>query len=246
MKEKLWLSCSGPQKRNFRDIFNRERKKFDKMNRKAKRSYQRGEQGRLVGDLCENKDNRNFWKEIGKIGMQNERKLDIPMEVIDVQGHVSTDAQSVLSRLKTDYATLFSENGLSDPFNDEHLQRINLCLESNTVPSVHRNTSELNYPITIQEVKSCIYKAKLKGAVGLDNIPASVLRNKSCIKMLHIIICYCFDNGVVPSEWSAGLIKPIPKPDSKDPRNPLSYRGVTLISIPCKIYADILYVRLSK
>ena len=64
--------------------------------------------------------------------------------------------------------------------------------------------------------------------------------------MLHTIINYCFDNGDVPSEWSAGLIKPIPKPDSKDPRNPLSYRGITLISIPCKIYADIINVRLKK
>ena len=215
------------------------------MNRKAKRSYQLAEQGRL-GDLCENKDSRNLWKEIGKFGMQNERKLDILKEVIDVQGNVSTDAQSVLSRWKTDFATPFSEYGLSDSFNDEYLQCIKLCLEGNTVPSVHRDTSELNCPITTQEVKSCIYKAKLKGAVGLDNIPASVLCNESCIKMLHTIISYCFDNGVVPSEWSAGLITPIPKPDSKDPRNPLSYRGIALISIPCKIYAGILNVCLNK
>ena len=30
--------------------------------------------------------------------MQNERKLEIPMEVIDEQGNVSSDTQSVLSR----------------------------------------------------------------------------------------------------------------------------------------------------
>ena len=243
--EKLWLKCNGPQKRNFRDSFNRERKIFDKMNRKAKRAFQLSEQNRL-GDLCDNRDSRNFWKEIGKVGMQNERKLEIPMEVIDEQGNISSDTQSVLSRWKRDYSTLFSEHGLTDSFNDENLQRIKLCLESNTVPSVHRDTSELNCPITIQEVKSCIYKAKLKGAVGLDNILASVLSNERCIRMLHTIISYCFNNGVVPSEWSAGLIKPIPKSDSKDPRYPLSYRGITLISIPCKIYADILNVRLNK
>ena len=86
--------------------------------------------------------------------------------------------------------------------------------------SVNRDTSDLNCPVTIQEVKSCVYKAQLKGTVNLDNIPASVLRNESCIQMLHTIINYCFENGVVPSEWSAGLIKPIPKPDSKDPRTP--------------------------
>ena len=104
--EKLWLKCNGPQKRNFRDSFNRERKIFDKMNRKAKRAFQLSEQNRL-GDLCDNRDSRNFWKEIGKVGMQNERKLEIPMEVIDEQGNISSDAQSVLSRWKRDYSTLF-------------------------------------------------------------------------------------------------------------------------------------------
>ena len=117
-------------------------------------------------------------------------------------------------------------------------------MENNTVPSVNRGTSDLNCPITIQEVKSCVYKAKLKGAVGLDNNPASVLCNESCIQMLHTIINYCFENGVVPNE--SGLIKPIPKPKSTDARNPLNYRGMTLISIPCTIYADIINVQLNK
>ena len=42
-----------------------------------------------------------------------------------------------------------------------------------------------------------------------------------------------------------GLIKSIPNGDGKDPNDPLTYRGITLISIPCKIYADILNTRLS-
>lgn len=37
--------------------------------------------------------------------------------------------------------------------------------------------------------------------------------------------------------------KPILKQD-KDPRDLLSYRGIALISVPCKIYADILNQRL--
>ena len=70
-----------------------------------------------------------------------------------------------------------------------------------------------------------------------------VLRNDVCVDLLHKIICYCFNSGTVPRVWNNGLIKPIPKGEGKDP---LSYRGITLISIPCKIYADILNIRLSK
>ena len=179
--EKLWLTCSAPQKRNFRDAFTIERKKFDKMNRKAKRAYQLTEQTRL-GDLC---DSRNFWKEIGKVGLQNVRKVDISMEVTDEQGNIATDTQSVLSRCKNDYATLFSEDS-SDLFNDEYLQRIKLCLENNTVPSVNRDTSDLNCPITFQEVLNLAFaklnlKARLVSTIFLHLCCAMKAVSKRCI-----------------------------------------------------------------
>ena len=71
-------------------------------------------------------------------------------------------------------------------------------------------------------------------------------RNPACIDLLHKIINFCFENGTVPSEWNKGIIRPIPKSDAKDPRDPLCCRGSCLISIPCKMYADILNVRFSK
>ena len=36
------------------------------------------------------------------------------------------------------------------------------------------------------------------------------------------------------------------KAGAKDSRNPLSYRGICLISIPCKVYADILNSRFTE
>ena len=87
-----------------------------------------------------------------------------------------------------------------------------------------------------------VYEAKLRKASGIDGIPAEVLRNETCIDLLFKIVSYAFANGKVPSEWSKGIIKPLPKGD--DPRNPLNYRPITIISIPCKIYANILNKRL--
>ena len=43
-----------------------------------------------------------------------------------------------------------------------------------------------------------------------------------------------------------GLLTPIPKSDTQDARNSLSYRGISLLSLPYKIYADILNQRLTK
>ena len=85
---------------------------------------------------------------------------------------------------------------------------------------------------------------KLGKSVGFDNIPAEVLRNDFCIDMLYTIIKFSFQRGVVPGDWLRGIISPIPK-GNNDQRDPLSFRPITLISIPCKIYANILNKRLT-
>ena len=44
--------------------------------------------------------------------------------------------------------------------------------------------------------------------------------------------------------WSKSIVKPIPKNSQNDPRIPLNYRGISLISTVCKMYTNILYKRL--
>ena len=58
-------------------------------------------------------------------------------------------------------------------------------------------------------------------------------------EMKENIMHHCFANSKIPTEWSRGIINPFYKNDG-DPRNPLVYRPITLISIPCKVYAQIL------
>ena len=102
--------------------------------------------------------------------------------------------------------------------------------------------SMLNRPIMYEEVHKSVYEAKLRKASGIDEIPAEVLRNQTCIDLLFKIISHAFACGKVPNEWSKGIIKPLPK--NGDPRDPLNYCPITIISIPCKIYANILNKRL--
>ena len=127
-------------------------------------------------------------------------------------------------------------------FDDTHFRNIQSALRDNRYPAHNADISILNAEITKSEIEKSILRANLGKAAGLDNIPAEILRNPVCVELLYNIIRYCFNTGTVPNDWNTGLIKPIPKFDGKDPRDPLRYGGITLISIPCKIYADILII----
>ena len=118
--------------------------------------------------------------------------------------------------------------------------------QNNGVLHVNMNLDILNNDITYQEVENAVYRAKLCKASGFYGIPAEVLRFETCIGLLYKIISHCFKKGQVPTEWTKGIINPIPKPDTKDARDPLIYRGISLISVRYKIHADILNQLLMK
>ncbi|KAK3107434.1 hypothetical protein FSP39_014542 [Pinctada imbricata] len=150
-----------------------------------------------------------------------------------------------MSRWKNDYSNLYNCAGENYDYDDSFLNEIHDCLKSGG-PNVRNNldTSILNEEITRSEVEQAVYRAKLNKSVGIDEIPSEILRNNTCIDLLYHIIRYCFSQGQVPSEWVTSIITPVPKP-STDPLIPLSYRPISLISVPCKIYADVLNNRLT-
>ena len=104
--------------------------------------------------------------------------------------------------------------------------------------------SLLNAPNSRDEVRMSVYKARARKAPGPDEIPSEVLRNDSSVDILFRIIRYCFDDGGVPNEWTKGIINPIFK--GGDSSNPINYKPITLLSVPCKIYTDILNRRLTQ
>ena len=91
-----------------------------------------------------------------------------------------------------------------------------------------------------------ILNAKSGKAAGIDEIPAECLKNEASLTFLKALFNKCFDSGKTPSIWSKGIINPIPKSTDKDPRQPLNYRGISLVSVACKIYCGILNDRLVK
>ena len=66
------------------------------------------------------------------------------------------------------------------------------------------------------------------------------------IYFLHILFNVCFKKGTVPTIRGKCIINPFPKSSSRDPRDPLSYRGNALASSVYKIYCSVINERLSR
>jgi hypothetical protein len=161
-KEKTWLKYKGHarNKSKLKAEYCSERKIFDKLNRQHKRKYQLTKQERLQETLDTNTP-CDFWKEIGELGLSNDRKPKIPFEVKDNNGDILTDSDTVLHKWKHDYKYLYNAE-LCDKFDNNHLDTIKRQLQSLTVPVEYdSDITVLNAPITRTEVSEAILRAKL-------------------------------------------------------------------------------------
>jgi hypothetical protein len=179
-KEKLWLKCDENTnlKRQLKQEYCNACDVFDKHLRKVKRQYQMKLQDDLLNDL-EKPNSRDFWKQIGKIGISNERQNTILFEVLGEDGDIITDKKDVLDQWGSDNGTLFDENMQPSAYGDRHLKyvkhanRIGLSVDDNQIPDI----SYLNAPISRKEVEDAVKRLKLRKAAGIDNIPAEVLKH---------------------------------------------------------------------
>ena len=96
--ETKWLKCKGSKqlKSKLKSDFCMQRKTFNKSLRKSKRRYQQEKKDK-ISDLLSNNP-RDFWKDHGKVGTANERKAFIPMEIVNEDGTISNDTDSVIRK----------------------------------------------------------------------------------------------------------------------------------------------------
>ena len=99
-------------------------------------------------------------------------------------------------------------------------------------------------PPTRREVERAIQKLKNNKAPGLDGIEAEIIKlaPTEAISSLHRLPLKIWDDEVVPEDWRKGLICTIFK---KGDRSICSnYRGVSLLSVPGKIFGHIILDRM--
>ena len=99
---------------------------------------------------------------------------------------------------------------------------------------------------TLEQVKAAINRLKNGKAAGPDHIPPELLKcaiNPISL-VFHKLFTRVWQSGRVPAEWKEGIIITLYK--EKGPRTECSsYRPITLLSVPGKVFAHVLLARLN-
>ena len=98
--------------------------------------------------------------------------------------------------------------------------------------------------ISMEEECSSIRRLKNGKAPGVCGVTGVMLKagGRAVVQWLHKIIDLTWRSGNVPMDWQKALIVPIRKKGSRTKCE--NYRGISLLSIPGKVYSSILETRM--
>ncbi len=94
------------------------------------------------------------------------------------------------------------------------------------------------------EVERAIARLKCGKAAGIAGITAEMLKygGDAVVEWMLLICDYAWKKGEVPDDWKKAIIVPLYK--GKGSRSECSsYRGISLLSVPGKVYERILTER---
>jgi hypothetical protein len=129
----------------------------------------------------------------------------------------------------------------------EHFEEVLNRPEPLTPASVEEPSENLKVniePPTIDEIKEAIKHLKNGKAPGPDNLNAELFKADpdTAAEALHPLFDSIWKEEKIPSDWQNGSIVKVPKKGNLADCN--NWRGITLLSIPSKIFAKIMIRRL--
>ncbi|KAL9977741.1 hypothetical protein ACROYT_G015180 [Oculina patagonica] len=100
--------------------------------------------------------------------------------------------------------------------------------------------------ISIAEIKRAVHRLKNGKSPGMDAISAEMLKcsENDAVKQLHLLFNSIWKVQCVPEDWKKSLIVKVPK--KGDLTQCDNYRGISLLSVPSKIFCRILIDRVKR
>ena len=106
---------------------------------------------------------------------------------------------------------------------------------------------ELNAEPTTDELSKVIDCLAAGKATGSKNIPPYLIKHckTTLLHPLHKVLCQCWREGAVPQDIRDDMIITLYK-NKGERRDCNNYRGILLLSIVGKVYAQVLLIHLQK
>lgn len=241
-KRKTWISkrtedLAKERKRakRTRDLLGREchRARYRNLDRQVKASARQDKQDWVDGiaDKMEEASEQGHSRELFQLVKRLTGKSTAPPPPIkNKDGEVLTDSDEIKGR----WGAYFGEL-LNRPPPERRLHRIGTVGDA----------LDLNMEApSMAEVEKAIRKLKNHKAPGPDGIAAELIKQgpKELVEELHRIIVKIWHAESVPDDWRKSLICTIyKKGDKSDCSN---YRGISLLSIPGKVFGHIMLDRM--
>jgi Reverse transcriptase (RNA-dependent DNA polymerase) len=198
-----------------------------KLFRRKKRQHDRNVLCEIEG--CRNrKETRKFYR---KVNESKNGYSQQPLLCRDKNGMVLADEERCIARWAEYYKELLNPN-----------RPLNRTDENDELP--FQTAQPYIEEPTIREVETEILKLRNFKAPGTDNLPGELFRNGGnalCMEM-HELIKRIWNDEELPEEWKTSILCPIYKKGDKLECG--NYRGIALLNIAYKIFANILYQRL--
>ena len=160
--------------------------------------------------------------------------INISSPITKSDGTLVSDKLGKLDRWREHYEGQLNRCPVSPP--DALRESAGSAIPTSSIP-VH--------PPTIEEVDKAISRLRSRRAPGICGITSELLKAGGicCSEWLTNVICKAWESGSAPDDWKRGIILPFYK--GKGQRTDCqNYRGITLLSVPGKVYAHVLLNRI--
>ncbi len=219
--------------------FKQNRNIFDKSFRKAKCKFEWDT--RINIERLNTENPWEFWGALKNFGPR--KTNNIPMQVYDDEGNITGEIDEVMAKWIFDFNHLFQGYDTNE-FNPQFYNYILNEKERLEAESNNGNTDIFNSVLSLEEIQKVIDRPKNNKSVGIDNLPNEIFNDNMSSQLLLSLFNKIFVLHIIPSIWKKAMIKPIPKSSTIDPRLPLNYWGIALLSTVYKLYTLVLNNRL--
>ena len=226
-KRKLFEVLVADRSERNREVYRRKNREVKVAVREKKNSIDQRDGERMSRNFRENK--KLYWNDVNR--KRNVRD-EMNMRVKDSEGNVLMEPNAVKSRWNEYFECLLNvDDGRRAQLTEDGIERGNEDLD-------------VEFEVSLEEVIKAVKKLKKGKSPGIDGITSEMLiyGGESLLKWLTRVCNVCVAEEEVPVDWMRAIIVPIYK--GKGDRNECkNYRGISLLSIPGKVYGRIIIER---